>query len=59
MQKATKRKSHAKGAAFFNQSLLDLVDLQSACYGVNLHGVNNVTVINCELNNQFLTLQAQ
>jgi len=38
---------------------LDLVDLQAACYGVNLHGVHSVTVTNCELNNQFLTVHAQ
>jgi len=39
--------------------MTDSADLQSACYGVNLHGVHSVTVINCELNNQFLTVHGQ
>jgi len=58
MLKASKGKHTHKVVAFFNLLLLELVDLQSACYGVNLHGVHSMTGIHCELNIQLLTLHA-
>ena len=36
-----------------------LFELESACYGENLHGMNNVTIINFELNIQFVTIHTE
>ena len=58
--KANKRESHVQSCCSFkNYVFWTLLTYKSACYGVNPHCMHNITVTDCEPNNEFSPLQSE